>query len=193
MKIFVTAALLLCFVVPSIASAASYEPKVLIVCYSHSGNTKAIAEKLQTRTGADLHVVEPLRTYPTDKMQHGNIAKQELQENDLPLLKAPPPDMSGYDLVLVGGPVWWYTVATPLMQFLQQADFSGKVTAPFWTHAGSVGQYYSDFKVQAKNATVIEGLSIRDSELDGAATDNALDTWLAALRKEITMENIIIN
>ena len=175
--------LLACLIMtPTAAAAAEGGPqKVLVVYYSNSGNTKAVAEKLQAKTGADVYRLETVRTYPAEHKALTDEAKRELEENDLPALKGALPDMSSYDLILVGGPVWWYTVATPVMQFLDQADFAGKKTAAFCTHAGGVGMYFPHFKEQAKNAIVLEGLSLLGNTADEASTDKAIDAWLAKL------------
>jgi len=168
---------------PTAATAAEGRPqKVLIVYYSTSGNTKAVAEKLQTKTGGDTYRLETVHPYPTEHRALTDAAKRELEENDLPALKGDLPDMSSYDLILVGGPVWWYTVSTPVMQFLQQADFAGKKVAAFCTHGGGVGHYFPHFKEQARNAVVLEGLPLWGNKAGDASTDKALDDWLATLR-----------
>lgn len=166
----------------SISGFASEAKKVLIIYYSHSGNTRAVAEKLQAKTGADLYRVETVRTYPSEYNALTKEAKRELEEEDLPALKTPLPDMSGYDLILVGGPVWWYTVPTPIMQFLKQADFSGKKAAAFCTHAGGIGQFFPHFREQAKSAHVLDGLSLWGTRVRDGETDLAIDDWLAKLK-----------
>ena len=105
--------------------------KILIVYYSHTGVTRGVAEKIREKTGGDVFELETVRTYPSQYSELIEEAKRELQKKDLPALKKDPPDMSSYDLVLVGGPVWWYTVSTPVMSFLKQADFAGKELPPF--------------------------------------------------------------
>ncbi len=166
----------------TVATAAEGRPqKVLIVYYSSSGNTKVVAEKLQKKTAGDMHRLETVRTYPAGHKALVDEAKRELEENDLPELKGTLPDLSSYDLILVGGPVWWYTVSTPVMHFLQQADFAGKKVAAFCTHGGGVGHYFPHFKEQARNAVVLEGLSLWGNKAGDASTDKALDDWLATL------------
>ena len=183
MNWLVLSSLLACLVMVPLAATAAEggKPKVLILYYSNSGNTKAVADKLQAKTGADVYRLETIRTYPAEHKSLVDEAKRELEENDLPALKGTLPDMSSYDLILVGGPVWWYTVATPVMQFLAQADFAGKKTAAFCTHGGGVGQYFPHFKEQARNAVVLEGLPLWGNQVGDAATDKALDAWLAKL------------
>lgn len=159
-------------------SHTPFPQKTLIVFYSLSGVTRRIAEILQSKTQADMVEIETLRTYTSDH----NEPKKELDTGQLPELKSPPPDMSGYDLILVGGPVWWYTVATPVMRFLQQADFQGKKVAAFCTHMGGLGQYFPHFQKQASHAEVMDGLDIfKPTRSKAAATEAALDEWLGKL------------
>jgi flavodoxin len=164
-------------------STGTGRTKMLIVYYSLSGNTKYIAEKIREKTGGDMFVIGTVKTYPSEYSALTEEAKRELQENDLPALKKGPPDMSSYDLILVGGPVWWYTVATPVMNFLRQADFKGKKVSAFCTHEGGIGKYFPHFKEQAKNAVVLEGLDLyKPRHARKGEVDKALDAWLGKLR-----------
>jgi flavodoxin len=159
--------------------------KMLIIYYSFSGNTKYIAEKIREKTGGDVFEIETVKTYPAEYSALTEEAKRELQAGDLPALKKRPPDMSSYDLILVGGPVWWYTVATPVMSFLRQADFAGKKVSAFCTHEGGIGKYFPHFKEQAKNAVVLEGLDLyKPRQARKGEVDKALDSWLGNLRKK---------
>ena len=159
--------------------------KVLIIYYSFSGVTKGIAEKIREKTRGDVFEIATVRTYPTEYSAIIEEAKRELQTGDLPALKKKPPDMSSYDLVLVGSPVWWYTLSTPVMNFLRQVDFASKRTSVFCTHEGGVGKFFLHFKEQAKNAVVLEGLDLYKPCQDRKGeVDKALDSWLSKMREE---------
>ena len=118
----------------TVMAAERNDKKTLIIYYSNTGTTKYVAERLQKKTNADVYVIETVRTYPTKDPERTAEPKRELETGDLPALKKSPPDMSSYDLILVGGPVWWYTVSTPMMSFLRGANFAGKRVAPFNTN-----------------------------------------------------------
>jgi flavodoxin len=186
----IAAGLLAAPLLPQLLSACSAETgtgrkKMLIVYYSHTGNTKYVAEKIKEITGGDLFEIQTVKTYPSQYSALTEEAKRELQEGDLPALKKGPPNMSSYDLILVGGPVWWYTVATPVMSFLKQADFAGKKVSAFCTHEGGIGKYFPHFKEQARNAVVLEGLDLyKPRQARKGEVDKALDTWLGKLRKK---------
>jgi flavodoxin len=159
--------------------------KVLVIYYSLTGNTKNIAEKIGKKIGGDVFEIKTVRTYPPEYSVLTEEAKRELQADDLPPLKKSPPHMSSYDLILVGSPVWWYTVSTPVMNFLRQADFAGKKVSAFCTHEGGIGKFFPHFKEQARNAVVLEGLELYEPRQSRKGeVDKALDSWLGKLREE---------
>jgi flavodoxin len=159
--------------------------KVLVTYYSLTGNTKSIAEMIQKKTGGDVFEIETVRTYPPEYSATTEEAKRELETGDLPALKKNPPHMSSYDLILVGSPVWWYTVSTPVMSFLRQADFAGRKVSAFCTHEGGIGEFFPHFEEQAENAVVLEGLDLyKPGQAKKGEVDKALDLWLSKLREE---------
>jgi flavodoxin len=157
----------------------------LIIYYSLSGRTKAVAEKLQGMTGGRIYEIQTVKTYPRTYPGVYEEPKRELEQNDLPELRDTPPDMSRFDLVLVGAPVWWYTVPTPLMRFLQDADFAGKRVASFCTYDTTLGEYHPHFAQQAKNADVRDGISLSyPHRIPDAELTERLTTWLRTVRGE---------
>ena len=157
--------------------------KVLVVYYSLTGSTRSVAEMIREKTGGDPFEIETVRKYPADYAGIIKEAKRELETGDLPALKKSPPDMSSYDLILVGSPVWWYTVATPVMRFLTQADFAGKKVSPFCTHEGGIGKFFPHFQEQAQNALVVEGVDLyKPRQGEEGEVSITLDSWLGRLR-----------
>jgi flavodoxin len=167
------------------AETGAGSTKVLVIYYSLTGNTKSIAEMIREDTGGDVFEIETVKNYPADYAGIIAEAKRELETGDLPALKKGPPDISTYDLIMVGSPIWWYTVSTPVMSFLTQADFAGKKVSAFCTHEGGVGKFFPHFQEQAKNAVVLEGLDLYKPRQAGKGEINkALDLWLSKLRDE---------
>ena len=109
--------------------------KTLIAYYSYSGNTKAVAEKIKKLTGGDLFEIEPQNAYPANYNDAVNQAQREKDANFKPLL-VNNGDVSDYDTIYLGTPVWWYTFASPIRTFLTIHDFTGKTIMPFCTHGG---------------------------------------------------------
>ena len=110
------------------------DKKILIAYYSHSGNTKEAAEKIQSLTGADLFEIKPANEYPKDYNAVVNQAKQEKADDVRPELVSLG-NVKAYDILFIGTPVWWYTMASPVKTFLAENNFDGKIIVPFCTHA----------------------------------------------------------
>lgn len=155
--------------------------KQLIAYYSWSGNTAALAKHLQQLTPADLvELTVPEGTFSTDMYATSDIAKKQLKAGHLPALTGTLPDLTQYDEILVGGPVWSGAPSTPVLAFLQQVNDSESQPrlAPFYTHAGVAGEYEVAFKQAAGSLTVLPGLSIAGT---GAGADAEIQNWLQQL------------
>ena len=151
--------------------------KVLIVAYSWSGNTAKMAAALQRVTGAtQVKLTVPAGTFPQDMYATSDVANQQLASGDLPELTSKLPDLTQFDTILVGGPVWSGKVATPVRSLLlgQLATYTGTL-APFYTDAGTPGDYEADFASLAPQANVVPGLGLTASDL--ATADQPLTTW----------------
>lgn len=107
--------------------------RMLVVFYSHTGNTRTIARHIQALTGCDLLDLEPVTPYPRDYDTVVSQAKKEKQQGFLPPLKNPLDMVSRYDVILVGSPSWWGTFAGPVRTFLSTAALDGKTLIPFIT------------------------------------------------------------
>jgi len=120
-----------------------FKKKALIAYYSLSGNTRDIAQKIQKLTGGIIFEIKPLSAYPNNYDEVVNIAQVEKEHNTKPEL-IDNGDISFYDTIFIGTPVWWYTFASPIRTFLTEHDFTGKTIIPFCTHGG--GGESSTFK-----------------------------------------------
>lgn len=148
--------------------------KVLIATYSLSGRTAGVAKQLsQLIDGSDSYTISVAPgTFPQDMWQADAIATRQIKNNDYPALMTAVPDVSQYDLILVGSPVWRGAPATPVHTFLEQIqDFTGKV-ASFYTDAGAPGDYEKTFKKWAGKLNVLQGH-------EGAAN---LAEWIQTLK-----------
>ena len=160
-------------------------PKVLIVYYSWGGKTHEIATLLQEKTGADICRIETQKTYlPVPEIYQE--AKEEINNKNYPELKTAIPDVQSYDLILVGSPVWWYSVSSPMLSLLSQCDFYNKSVASFCTHGGEMGNYDQTFENAVQNATLLKGIDIQSKiEKDSVALDEKLSAWLNTLKEEL--------
>lgn len=164
----------------SSAMAVEANTKVLIVYFSRSGNTRALAEQIQAATGGQLVELEPVAPYPQDYQATVNRAKPELASGYCPPLKNEIRNLGAYDVVLLGSPSWGGSIAPPVRTFLSEYDLSGKTVAPFMTHGGSgLGRAPEDIKTLASHATVAEGLAVSGRRVHDAR--NEVTVWISEL------------
>ena len=136
--------------------ANSVNAKTLVAYFTLSGNTEKAAKKIQEQTGADLYQIELVTPYPSEYKEQTKLAKEELQRGYLPPIKELPANIKDYDVVFVGSPVWWGTVATPVRTFLSSGVLAGKTVIPFVTHGGGgADKSFSDTAELCKDCKVI--------------------------------------
>lgn len=154
--------------------------KTLIAYYSWSGHTAALAERLQAQTHADLYEIKaPADTFSADMYETSDIAKAQLKAGQLPPLAEPLPNLSKYATILVGGPVWSGAPATPVLSFLAAIPDDDVRLAPFYTDAGTPGNYEAVFKRAAGQHSVAAGLGLPGSKAATAQTQ--IQQWLNQL------------
>jgi flavodoxin len=138
--------------------------KVLVAYYSHSGNTKRLAELIHLHVGGDIYEITPAVPYHRDYATVVNQAKKEIREGYRPELAAELGSIEPYSRVFVGSPIWWSTVAPPLATFLSSYDFAGKIVLPFCTHGGGgVGRIERDIAGLCPQARVMGCLGVHGS------------------------------
>jgi flavodoxin len=156
------------------------ENKILVAYFSHSGNTKVIANQIKDILGCDTFEIQTEKPYPKEYDVVVKIAKQEHEEDSRPKLIAKVDNIQLYDIVFIGYPMWWYTVPMSVATFLTQYDFSGKNIIPFCTHEGSgLSNSEEDIKKFCPKSNVKKGLAIRGSYVSKAKTD--VNNWLKEL------------
>jgi len=111
--------------------------KILIAYYSKTGNTKRAAEEIAKMTGGALHRIVPQKTYPDSYFATIAVAKWESLKGEKPALADKVEGIGGYDKILVGFPIWWYTAPHIIRTFLEHTDFTGKTIILFATSGGS--------------------------------------------------------
>jgi len=107
------------------------------VGYIEKGNTKILAEMIAERTHGDLFEIKTVKPYPKESRPATEAAKQEKEENARPEIVGELPDLSKYDVVFLGYPIWWSDMPMPVYTFLDRENFAGKIILPFCTHEGS--------------------------------------------------------
>ncbi len=111
-------------------------PKILIAYYSWSGNTKEVAEAIAEKTGGTLFRIETVQSYPEEYRATTEQAKKEINADFRPELKDKVADIAQYDVIFIGSPNWWGTIAPAVSTFLSSYNLKGKKVIPFITHGG---------------------------------------------------------
>ena len=154
--------------------------KKLVAFFSASGTTKKAAEIIAEKTKADLLEIEPKIPYTKadlnwmDKKSRSSIEmsdkkyRPEIMEKEI--------DMSAYDEILLGFPIWWYVAPTIINTFLETYDFSGKKIVLFATSGGSgFGNTVKELQTSAPDAVITEG------SLLNRGTKQEISEWVKSL------------
>ena len=156
--------------------------KILVTYFTASfGNTKKIAQEIASSLDADLKEIEPQEIYTKEDLnwmdKNSRSTVEMLDKSCRPALKGKM-DLSNYDVIFVGYPVWWYREPSIIDTFLESHDFNGKIVVPFATSgSSSIGkEAIARFKEFAKGATIKEGrvIKMRESHEDIAKWSSSI-------------------
>lgn len=136
--------------------------KKLVAYFSASGVTKSTAETLTKEIGADLFEIEPKEAYTKADLDWTNSSSRSTVEmknkSFRPEMVKKTLDLSEYDTIFVGFPIWWYVAPTIINTFGESYNFSGKTIVPFATSGGSgMGKTTKELIPSFKGAKVVEG------------------------------------
>lgn len=158
--------------------------KTLVVYYSWSGNTRAVAKLIQEILDCDLVELEPEKPYPNSYDATVEQAKKEIKSGYKPSLKTKIDHIELYDVIFVGSPNWWGTIAPPVASFLAQYDLSGKIVVPFCTHGGGGKQRVIEtIKSMCPNSKILEEFVTREG--GGRDLKEKISRWLKEIEKQI--------
>lgn len=156
--------------------------KVLVVYFSHGGNTQKLAKEISDQVGGDFRRIEPVNAYPEGDELY-DYTEQEQADDARPEIQDLNIDMSKYDTVFIGYPIWWYTYPQVILTFFDNYDLTGKTIVPFVTHGGSgmsgteddMRDYLSD-----KDVTVLDGLAVSRNDIEEDQSQTVTN-WLEEL------------
>ena len=152
--------------------------KALIAYYSYRGNTKRIAELIAKETGADTLRIETVVPYEGSYNKVVNQGQDEVNAGYCPDIKPLSVDLSKYDTIILGTPVWWYTFAPAMHTFLKSQNWSGKTIYPFTTNGGWIGHTFKDFKNICTGAEMKSGLNVRFDEATLRTSMKDIENWI---------------
>ena len=165
--------------------------KSIVIFFSHAGdnysvgnievgNTKIVADYITEIKGADQYEIV---THKYDGMAYMpliELAKEEANKGELPPYEGTAPDLSPYDTVFIGGPVWWGTYPQVMFTLFKDINLDGKTVIPFTTHEGSgLASCASDVKKAFPKAKVTGEFSIYGHEVRTGKAK--VEKWLKSL------------
>ena len=165
--------------------------KSIVIFFSHAGdnyavgnievgNTKIVADYISEITGADQFEIV---THKYDGMAYNpliKLAQEEANRGELPPYEGSAPDLSQYDTVFIGGPVWWGTYPQVMFTLFKDINLDGKTVIPFTTHEGSgLASCAKDVKKAFPKAKVTGEFSIYGHEVRTGRAK--VEKWLKGL------------
>ena len=163
----------------------------IVIFFSHAGdnysvgnievgNTKIVADYISEITGADQYEIV---THKYDGMAYTpliNLAKEEANKGELPPYEGQTPDLSKYDTIYIGGPIWWGTYPQVMFTLFRDINLDGKTVIPFTTHEGcGLGSTVQDVKKAFPKANVKPGFAIYGHEVRTGRAK--VEKWLKGL------------
>ncbi len=157
----------------------------LVVFFSYTGHTKMIAEMIKEKVDCDILELSPVKPYSdnyqtvVDEEQNNNGSNKIIEINKIDK------NLSDYDEIIIGTPVWWYSIAPAIRTFLKENNLSGKVIKPYATNAGWLGHTFKEIEQLCPNSKVNLGMNIvfdsnyHNTELITKTSD--VDNWINTL------------
>ena len=155
--------------------------KSIIIYYSYGGNTKRIANLIHDKKEYDMVEIKPVDPYTNDYQKLVDEEENKMHQEEVVEIEPIHADLNSYDRVILGTPVWWYTMTPPIRTFLKKYDLSEKVIVPFATNGGWLGRTFDDIKKYVPNSKVENELSIQFHEDTLAISESELNDWIEKL------------
>ena len=154
-------------------------PKVLVLYYSQTSNTKAVATEIATKLTADIEEIVAVNPYDGDFQATIDRCIVEREQGTVTEIKPLAADIANYDVIFIGYPVWFGTYAPPIATFLANTDLSGKKIVPFCTFgSGGLESSIKDMAEKQPKAEILNGYGVRAARLD--AMSKEIDNFLKA-------------
>ena len=159
--------------------------KKLVVFYSYTGHTKMISENIQRKLNCDILEIKPVKPYSTDYQTVVDEEQNNSSVGKTPDIQKIDKNLNDYDEIIVGTPVWWYTIAPVIRTFLTQNDLSNKTIKPFATNAGWLGHTFQEIQKLCPDSRVDKGMNIvftEDHHVSQLVTSpDEIDEWIEKL------------
>ncbi len=110
------------------------DKKIFTVYYSNNGNTKSVAQNVNSIVGGDIKEIELIENYPKNIFTMSGHIRKQIKEGCLPGIKDI--DIADYDIIFIGSPIWNFSISLPVKTFLKNNNLENKTLIPFFTYSG---------------------------------------------------------
>lgn len=160
--------------------------KTLVVYYSWScGNTEKIAEQLADACDADIARIETVVPYPEDYQETVDQGQREVNAGFMPEIENLEHNPADYDVIVIGTPTWWYTMAPAVKTFIAENDFSGKTVVALSTNGSWPGNVTADIEDACAGASFGPALEVQFDSTGGdhqETPQSQVDAWIEQIR-----------
>ena len=161
--------------------------KTIVIYYSYGNHTRMIAEKIKEKLNCDVLEIKPKIPYSNNYQAVVDETENNLQTRETPAIEDININFDNYEKVILGTPVWWYTITPPIRTFLNKYDLSGKIVYPFATNAGWVGSTFDEIRKLCKG-TIKKEMNIKFTtdhlENKILTSESVIDEWINQIKED---------
>ena len=154
----------------------------LVVYFSATGNTRGVAEKIASITGADIYEIKAAEEYTDADLDWNDSDSRTTHEQNDPSVRpeigSDPVSLDGYETIYIGYPIWWGEEPRIMDTFVESYDFDGITMIPFCTSGGSgIGRSGQNLADNAGSGNWLEG-----DRLESGISEDELSSWIQGLK-----------
>lgn len=162
------------------ADPSAQGTRYLVAYFSATGNTKNVAEHLESALGAGLYEIVPEQACSSADLDYNSDCRANREQNDpsaRPAISGEDIAPEDYDVIFLGYPIWWGKAPKIICTFLERYDFTGKTIVPFCTSGSSgIGGSLSEIQALAPSADWLDG-----QRFSGSASLTEVQNWVEEL------------
>ena len=132
----------------------------IIIYHSYSGHTKMIANIIKKKLDCDVLELEPKYEFSSDYDEVVKEYQNNEKDKSTVVIKDININLDNYDEIIIGSPVWWYSITPVVREILKENNLEGKTVIPFATNAGWLGGTFKEIEELCKNSSVTNEMNI---------------------------------
>lgn len=155
----------------------------LVVYFSYTKNTEKIANMIKEKLNCDILKLEKEEPYPNDYQTVVDMEKDNETIDKVVKIKKIDKDLSRYDEIIIGTPVWWYSITPVIRTFLKENNLKGKLIIPFITNAGWEGNAFLQIEALCPDSTIDKKMNIVFESYSSnlVTSEEKINKWIESL------------